>query len=212
MSYLVAGMGYLLQMLYQITSDYGLAIVGLTLLIKTVLIPVDLHRQKFQTKQREMNREMDLLRKKYSRNPKKLEMETQKLMQRQGGTFSGCLTVLLPFPVMLCLFRVIQRRLSEELTSCLLPWVPSLLVRDPYGVLAILTVIVQMGPQFFGYLPVFKRLDLPQAPILTVLSMAAVSGFVSFSLPSGVVLYYLVSSVFSMIEQTVFLILELSHS
>lgn len=208
MSYIISLLGQLLDFLYQLTGDYGLAIISLTVVIKACLLPLDIRSRKGMKEQQKVSIQMEEIKKKYRNNEKKLQEESEKLMRQQGKHSLGCLLMLLPFPVMICLFRVIRGILSEELTTFLLPWIPSLLVRDPYGILTVLTVAVQIAPQTFPYIRFFKSLELQKTNLVSMLILSGFNGFICIGLPSGVGLYYLVSGAFALTEQFILNLVE----
>lgn len=208
MSFFVDLLGQFLEFLYRLTGDYGLAIIAVTVIIKTCLLPFDIRSRKSMKEQQKMSAQLEQMKKKYRNNEKKLQEESEKLMRQQGKHSLGCLMMILPFPVMYCLFRVIRGILSEELTSFLLPWIPSLLLKDPYGILTVLTVAVQMAPQLFPYIRFFKSLELQKNNLISVLILMGFNGFICISLPAGVGLYYLVSGTFAAVEQFVLNVVE----
>ena len=85
-------------------------------------------------------------------------------------------------------------------------------MRDPYGILTVLTVAVQIVPQLFPYFHFFKSLELQKANPVSILIMLGFNGFVCISLPSGVGLYYLVSGIFAAAEQFMLNIVEVKRS
>lgn len=211
MNYIIDLLGQFLDLLYQMTGDYGLTIIAVTVIIKTCLLPFDIRSRKSMKEQQKMSAQLEQIKKKYRNNEKKIQEESEKLMRQQGKNSLGCLMMLLPFPVMICLFRVIRGILSEELTTFLLPWIPSLLVRDPYGILTVLTIAVQIAPQLFPYFRFFKSLELQKTNLVSMLILLGFNGFICISLPSGVGLYYLVSGAFAAAEQFVLNIVEVKR-
>lgn len=124
-------------------------------------------------------------------------------MESRQANISGCLLLFLQLPIMVCLYRSIRTGAAFQVGTKLLPWVESLTARDPYGVLPVLSVLVQLIPQIFPYLSFFKGLQLPKPAPGMLLSSAVMTMIVCLPLPSGVGLYYLVSGLFSATEQAV---------
>jgi YidC/Oxa1 family membrane protein insertase len=116
-------------------GSYGLAIVGLTIVIKLVLWPV-YHFQlassrKAMEGQRRLAPELSQLRKKYKSEPQKLNQETMKLYRENGvnplGNMIGCLPALVQSPILIALYYVIQSApRSAHLTSLHFLFVPDL--------------------------------------------------------------------------------------
>jgi len=95
--------------------------------------------------------------------------------------------------------------ITEDATSVLLPWISSLLLSDGTGILPIGTLILQVLPMLFPYIPCFKKKQMQKTPMGTILMILIMNGMFVFMIPSGVGLYYFVSSLFTVLEQVIFL-------
>ena len=93
--------------------------------------------------------------------------------------------------------------ITEDATSILLPWISSLLLSDATGILPIGTLVLQVLPMLFSYMPCFKKMQLQKTPMSTIIMLLVMNGMFVFMIPSGVGLYYFVSSLFAVIEQFV---------
>ena len=193
---------FVVDWIYSFSGDYGSAIVLITVAIRALLIPVNIQQRKQTEKQKEISGDIEKLKIKYKNNKKKLDEEMQKLYQEKGIGGKGCLVTLLQFPIMMCLYRGI-RMTAAGTTTVLLPWVSSLLLRDPMFLLPIATLAVQFLPQMYPYIRFFKDLRLQKMPLPMVLVMVFANGIFAFAIPSGVGLYYLTSGAFSAVEQLI---------
>ena len=63
--------------------------------------------------------------------------------------------------------------------------------------------VVQVLPMLFPYMPCFEKKQLQKTPMSTILMILVMNGMFVFMIPSGVGLYYFVSSLFTVIEQFV---------
>ncbi len=98
--------GYLMNLIYNIIGNYGIAIIVFTIVTKLILFPVNYKTQKDSARQRLLNPKLEKLRKSYSNNPTKLQEEQQKLYQQEGvNPMSSCLPA---FIQMFLLFGVID--------------------------------------------------------------------------------------------------------
>jgi len=95
--------------LYKISGSLGISIIGLTFIIKGILIPATLPTIKNMKKQRELQPELSKIKKKY-KNDKKKQAEVQmELFKKHGiNPTSGCLTQLVTLFVIIALFNVIR--------------------------------------------------------------------------------------------------------
>lgn len=98
--------GYLMNLIYNIIGNYGIAIIIFTIVTKLILFPVNYKTQKDSARQRLLNPKLEKLRKSYSNNPTKFQEEQQKLYQQEGvNPMASCLPA---FIQMFLLFGVID--------------------------------------------------------------------------------------------------------
>lgn len=109
-------LGYLLWFLYTIFRNYGMAILLFTVILKLVLFPTTIKQQRMMAAQSKLTDKLNDLKKKYANNQQKYNEEVTKLYSREGiSPTSGCLTSLLPFPIMLGIYRSVIAPLSNTL-------------------------------------------------------------------------------------------------
>ena len=193
--------GQIVQMFYAFTGDYGIAIVMITLAIKLLLLPLNIKQRKQLEKQREVSQKVAEIQKKYANNQNKMNEELQKVYAENGLGSMGCLSTLIQMPIMIGLYHGIRSVITENATSVLLPWISSLLLSDATGILPIGTLILQVLPMLFPYMPCFEKKQLQKNPMGTIIMLLVMNGMFVFMIPSGVGLYYFVSSLFTVIEQ-----------
>lgn len=154
-------------------------------------------------RQQEISREAEVLKAKYKGNQQKMNEELQKLYQEKGFGGGGCLVTLIQFPVMMCLYNGIHLTAAAGAATVLLPWVSSLLAKDQTYILPVATVVVQFLPQLYPYISFFQVLKLQKISLPVAFSLLLANGMFAFMIPSGVGLYYLVSGLFSAVEQLI---------
>ena len=100
------------------TGNYMLALLLFALLVKIILLPLSIMQQKNQIKGAKLRPKMMMIEKKYAgRNDqvtlKKKQAEMMELQKKEGySAFSGCLPLLIQFPIIIILYRVIQKPLT----------------------------------------------------------------------------------------------------
>lgn len=196
-------MQFLLETGFCITKDYGIAITLVTIIIRSFLLPVDILQKKNEKKTRIMSERAEKIKREFKNNPKKMETELQKLYQDNTGNMSMCLIMLLQFPIMISLYRVIRKVCNIAGVSVLLPWVSSLIVRDQLFILPLATIAMQLLPQTYPYLKMFNDLGLQKTSPKMIITMILMSSFYIFAMPSGVGLYCFVSALYQAVEQFV---------
>ena len=110
---IVRPFGLLLQWLYSVVQNYGLAVIVFALLVKLVCIPLTIKSKKSMLAMTAMNAELQQLQKKYANNRVKLNEEMQKLYEKHGvNPMSGCLPQFIPLPIMMGLYYAVQQPLQ----------------------------------------------------------------------------------------------------
>ena len=105
--------GYLLELLYNLVNNYGLAIILFTILIKIILLPLSIKQQRSLKKSSEMQEKMKVLQFKYKNNPEKLNQEVMNLYKTEKiSPFSGCLTAIVQLLLLLSIFYLVRSPLT----------------------------------------------------------------------------------------------------
>ena len=196
--------GQVVQVFYAFTGDYGIAIVMITLAIKLLLLPLNIKRRAQLEKQKEVSQKVAEIQKKYANNQNKMNEELRKVYAENGLGSMGCLSTLIQMPIMIGLYHGIRSVITEDATSVLLPWISSILLSDAAGIFPTGTLILQMLPMLFPYMPCFEKKQLQKTPMGTIIMLLVMNGMFVFMIPSGVGLYYFVSSLFTVAEQFIF--------
>jgi len=104
----------LLRLLYNLTQSYGLSLILFTVVVKLVTLPFQMKSKKNMVRMNRFQPQIKEIQKKYANNQQKMNEEMQLLYAREGvNPMSGCLWSLLPFPIMIALYTIIQRPLSR---------------------------------------------------------------------------------------------------
>ncbi|HIV03088.1 MAG TPA: YidC/Oxa1 family membrane protein insertase, partial [Candidatus Aphodoplasma excrementigallinarum] len=112
----VQPMGFIIEFIYNFIPNYGVALILFTILIKLLILPLNLKSQRSMVKQQKLMPQIQELQKKYANDKEKLNKEMMELYQANGANpASGCLPLLLQFPIIIGLFQVIQKPLSYML-------------------------------------------------------------------------------------------------
>lgn len=105
--------GYILNMLYNLVNNYGIAIIIFTILLRIVLLPLNVKQQKTMSKSSKIQEEIRELQNKYKNNPEKLNQETMELYKRENmSPLSGCLPSIVQLLVILSVFWLVSQPLT----------------------------------------------------------------------------------------------------
>lgn len=208
MSILYGGIRQLIEVMYSVCGDYGIAVVLITIIIRLCMIPLNRKQRQTMKQQQNLNLQVEEIKNKYKNNTSKMDKELQKLYKKEGNGSKGCLLAFLQFPIMIVLYNGIRLAITVDVTTVLLPWVPSLLARDSTYILPIMTVFVQIFPQIIPYISFFRKLNLTKMSISMILMLIFTNGCFAFMLPAGIELYYMISGLFTLLEQVIEYIIE----
>jgi len=111
-------LGKILEAIYYVLSLVGIENVGIciilfTFIVNTLMFPLQIKQQKFSKMSSIMNPELQAIQKKYKNkkdqaSQQKMSLETQAVYQKYGvSPASGCLPLLITFPILFALYRVI---------------------------------------------------------------------------------------------------------
>ena len=100
--------GWPLKLFYELTKNYGIAIILFGILVNVILFPFMAKSKKSMMRTTRLNPKMKALQEKYAKDQQRLQQETMKLYKEEGvSPMSGCLPTLLIFPVMILRVRCV---------------------------------------------------------------------------------------------------------
>lgn len=113
MGFIAELFGYLLNALYTVFNNYGIAIIVFSIILRAILIPITIKQQKSMKKSAELQAEMKEIQRKYKNNPEKLNQETIDLYKREKmSPFSGCFSSIVQLVVILSVFWLVSQPLT----------------------------------------------------------------------------------------------------
>jgi YidC/Oxa1 family membrane protein insertase len=198
-------------------GPFGVAILLLTILIKFVLSPIFQYQlqtsRRVQAEQRKIAPEMAALRKKYKKDPQKLNQETMALYRKHGinplSQMSGCLPAVLQAPILIALYWVIYGVAKGALGIHDLHflWIPHLdqragLPTNGFYILPILAGVTTFI-QTKMMTPTGQVADPTQQAMTQnmTLIMPVFIAFISLNFPAALALYWVISNLFSIGQQ-----------
>ncbi len=105
--------GYLLNWLYGLVNNYGIAIIIFSVILRIILIPITIKQQTTMKKTAKLQEKMAEIQKKYKNNPEKLNQETIALYKNEKmSPFSGCLSSILQIIIILSVFWLVSQPLT----------------------------------------------------------------------------------------------------
>ncbi len=184
----------LLAFFHNLTGIWGLSIVLLTVVVKTILFPLTLRQMRSMRKMKEIQPEVQRLQAKYADDKEKLQQEMQALWQREGANpLAGCMPMLLQFPIWIALYAMLSA--AVELYHEPFLWLPDLTGPDPY-------FIAPLGLGLLMYLNAKIQPstgDNEQARMMQTMMPIMFTAMMLF-LPSGLTVYIFANTALSLVQ------------
>ncbi len=186
----------LLVWIYDLVGNWGLAIIGITILVKAALFHLNAKAFKSMAKMRKFGPEMQRLKELYGDDRQKMSQEMMKLYQKEKiNPLGGCLPILAQMPIFIALYWVLME--SVELRHAEFLYLTDLSVKDPYFILPILMGANMFIQQMLNPTPP----DPMQAKVMKMLPILFTFFFLWF--PAGLTLYWVVNNILSIAQQYV---------
>lgn len=187
----------LLTIIHGYVGNWGVAIILLTMLVKTLLYPLSAASFRSMAKMRKLQPEMQRLKERYGDDRQQFSQATMDLYKKEGANpLGGCLPIMLQMPVFLALYWTLMESVELRQAPFAL-WINDLSVMDPFFVLPILMGISMFLTQMMQPEPP----DPIQAKVFKMMPIMFTFFFLWF--PSGLVLYWLVNNILSILQQWV---------
>lgn len=191
---LKSAISWLLFAMHHLTGNFGVAIILATVVIKIILLPLTLKQDKSMRSMKKLQPELEKIKKQYKDNPQMVQQKTMELYkENKVNPAGGCLPLLIQLPILWALFGVLRDTNTVPQNATFL-WM-HLVNPDPYYILPILNGVVSFLQQ-----KLMGSSDNPQMknmmyifPIMMV--------FISYKMPAGLQIYWLVSSVAAVVQQ-----------
>lgn len=210
---------WILKLFHSIFSNWGVAIVFLTLVVKIILFPLNrvqqVSMQGYSEKMKKLKPKLDEIKKKYKNNKKKFNEAQMKLMREEGvrPPLMGCLLIFLQFPIFIGLFQILRTAFElRHSPFCL--WVNDL--SQPDAMFPLPFTIPLIGSNTFNLLPILMTVafyyqqkmmpkpstDDPQAAQMQKIMkfMPILFGFMFYGYAAGLSLYWMTSNIISILE------------
>jgi YidC/Oxa1 family membrane protein insertase len=194
---LSVGFFWILKNIYKLVGNWGLAIILVTFLIKVLFYKLSESSCRSMAKMRDLMPRIQALKERYGEDRQKLHQATMELYKQEKINplnLGGCLPMLIQIPFFLALYYVLISAVELRHAPFIF-WINDLSARDPYHILPILMGLSQLLQQRLSP----TSADPTQAKMMMCMPVIFTVFFLSF--PSGLVLYWLVSNILSILQQ-----------
>ena len=206
----------MLNGLYNITKNYAWAIILFTLLFKIVTYPLNHASYKSMRRMQLVNPKIERIREQYKDNPEKLNAEIMAIYKKEKiNPLGGCLPMLLPFPLLIAFFYLMQSMVELRNTPFL--WITDLSSPDKLFVFPVGVPI--LGGLNFNLFPILMAITSYLSMKIQPSSSAGTSGSAAtqmkmmstifplmmlvlfYNFASGLALYWTAQNVFGVAQQ-----------
>jgi YidC/Oxa1 family membrane protein insertase len=208
--YMVQPLAQGLTLLAGLTGSYGWAIVLFTIIVKLVLLPLSIKQQQSMRRLQELQPQLQALQKKYAKDKEKLAQEQMRLYREaRVNPAGGCLPLLIQMPILLGIWQAITYLQHHDGFNAGFLWLPSLALSEhamwSQGVWPVLTVLNILTQWVLQRMMTTPTQDPQQQMMQTVMQLMPIYiGWLAFSFPAALALYWLVSNIFGIVQQFIF--------
>jgi YidC/Oxa1 family membrane protein insertase len=204
----------LLQWLFQVTGNFGVAIICLTFIVRLLMFPIADKQFKSMAGMRTLQPKMKALQEKFKDDKPRLQQETLKLYQSEKiNPAAGCLPILLQIPVFYALYKVLMVSVEMRHQPFAL-WIKDLSAPDPMTPVNLFGMLDFTPPALIaiGVLPIimgvtmwmqFKlnptQMDPVQQQVFAI--MPVVMTVIMAPYAAGLLLYWCMSNILTIAQQ-----------
>ncbi len=188
-------------------QNYGLAIILLTIVVRLGLFPLNQKSYKSMREMQALQPKVNELREKYKKNPQEMNKKMMELYRtHKVNPMGGCLPIAFQMPIFIALFQAL--RYAVELRGARFLWIKDLSEADrlftltvpfqfPINLLPLLVIVAMLLQQKMT--PMAGGQSEAQQKMMQY--MPIFFGFLFYSMPSGLTVYFLVSTVLGLVQQ-----------
>jgi len=222
---------FLLSYSYDFTNSYGFSIVVLTVIINIIIFPLTLRQTRSTKRMQDIQPELKKLQKQHKDNKEQLNKEIAELYKTKGINPLGCvLPLIIQMPVWFALFRVLREplefiprdaslftKLGDQASILFFTMnlqipaseIETWIDRIPYLVLILFVILTALYQQS-QLTKKSGNSNNPQAQQMQMIGkiMPLFFGFISWTLPSGLVVYFLTGNIFRIGQQALIVKIE----
>jgi len=186
---------WVLEKSFELSGNWGVAIILLTVLIKLAFFPLSAASYKSMAKMKVITPRLTKLREMYGNDRMKMNQAMMDLYKTEKiNPLGGCFPIVVQIPVFIALYWVLLAAIDLRNAPFVL-WIKDLSALDPYYVLPILMTVTMVIQTKLNPTPP----DPVQAKVMQV--MPFVFSIFFFFFPAGLVLYWLVNNILSILQQ-----------
>jgi YidC/Oxa1 family membrane protein insertase len=201
-------LGAVLLFFYGLGVPWWISIALLTVVVRTVMLPLTLKQVRSMRAMQELKPEMDRLREEHKEDPQKMQQELMRLYRdRNVNPLGGCLPVLIQMPIFIGIFYLIlefggsagmigggQEGSQPTFTEGGILWFTDLTAPDPYLLLPVLSSLTMLASMEIT----MKNVDPSQRWIMRVLPIGIL--IFTWTFPAGLFVYWIANNIVTLVQ------------
>ncbi|MES2001913.1 MAG: membrane protein insertase YidC [Pseudomonadota bacterium] len=204
----------LLLVLFHLTGNFGVAIIGLTFIVRLIMFPIAQRQFKSMAAMRKVQPKMKAIQERFKDDKQRQQQEILKLYQVEKiNPASGCLPILIQIPVFYALYKVLMVSVEMRHQPFIL-WIKDLSAPDPLTPVNLFGLLHFSPPAFLaiGVLPILvgatqwltmklnpQPMDPTQQQIFSIMPWLLV--FIMAPFAAGLQLYWMTNNVLTLLQQ-----------
>lgn len=213
--WLEAVLKWMLTLIYAVIPNYGIAIIILTIIVKVLTHPLTRKSQQSTERMQTLAPQIKELREKYEHDKQRLNVEIAQLYKAEKvNPAGGCLPLLLQMPFFFAMFGIFNNHFELRNAVFIRNWIDDLSMPESiwnfgdftlpllgWNDLRLLPILYVVSQFLSGYLS--KNPAQTQQQNKMLLIMPLVLFFVLYNLPSGLLVYWIVTNLLMVGQQTI---------
>ncbi|MBA0219637.1 membrane protein insertase YidC [Pectobacterium brasiliense] len=186
----------LLKFLHSFIGNWGFSIIAITFIVRGIMYPLTKAQYTSMAKMRLLQPKLQAMRERIGDDKQRMSQEMMALYKSEKvNPLGGCFPLLIQMPIFLALYYMLMGSVELRHAPFAL-WIHDLSAQDPYYILPILMGVTMF---FIQKMSPTTVTDPMQQKIMTYMPVIFTVFFLWF--PSGLVMYYIVSNLVTILQQ-----------
>ena len=207
---------WLLMIFYMIIPNYGVAIILLTLIVKVIMFPLTKKGSESTLRMQALAPRIKEIQAKHKDNPQKMNAEMAEFYKKEGyNPLSGCLPMIIQIPIFFAMYNLFNNHFDLRGAMFIPVWIPDLSLPESifdfpnnfklpilgWTALRLLPFIYVGSQLLYGKVTQTPDQQANTQMKLMLYAMPIVFFFILYDVPSGLLLYWIMSNLLTMVQQ-----------
>jgi YidC/Oxa1 family membrane protein insertase len=206
---------WFLMIFYKVIPNYGVAIILVTLLVKVIMFPLTKKSSESTLRMQALSPKIKEIQAKYKDNPQKMNVEMAAFYKKEGyNPLSGCLPMLIQIPIFFAMYNLFNNHFDLRGAMFIPGWIPDLSLPESvyhfetfklpflnWTDIRILPFIYVGSQLLYGKVTQTPDQQGNTQMKMMLYAMPVIFFFILYDVPSGLLLYWIMSNVLTMVQQ-----------